>query len=262
MAAPSAMSEQACERLQMIERISIEPSRKCSKGCTFCYNASNPAAGGDWSAANVIAFVRDCATHGVRAASFGGGEPLEWKGIFDVLEALRGELFRSLTTNGLLLDAMLDRLAAAKPDKVHVSIHAPENTREVARVIAHVQALERAGIRSGVNLVVRASRLEAARAATTALHAAGIGNERIVHLPMRGDDTPSPADVAWVAGPKFQSMTCLAACGKSERFASIAADRTVAWCSYTRSRRRLDDLTYAALARALDGLGLVSCASL
>lgn len=40
---------------------------------------------------------------------------------------------------------------------------------------------------------------------------------------------------------------------------SVAADRTVAWCSYTRTRRRLDALTHAALTRALDGLGLAPC---
>ncbi len=245
----------------MIELLSLEPSRRCAKGCSFCYNGSSEQSSGEWASEEVIELVVDCAAHGVRAVSLGGGEPLEWTGLFDVLHALRGVLFRSLTTNGLLLDASFERLVATEPDKVHISIHAPESTREVSRVLAQVRALERAGVRSGVNLLVRASRLEQARAAAATLHEAGLGNDRIVYLPMRGQDTPSSTELAWVAGPRFQSMTCLGACGKSERFASVAADRTVAWCSYTRSRCRLASLSYGALVQGLAGLGLSSCAN-
>jgi MoaA/NifB/PqqE/SkfB family radical SAM enzyme len=66
----------------------------------------------------------------VRAVSFGGGEPLEWPPIFEVLASLRGLLFRSLTTNGLLLDEERTlALLAAAPDKVHLSIHFPATPR-------------------------------------------------------------------------------------------------------------------------------------
>jgi hypothetical protein len=40
---------------------------------------------------------------------------------------------------------------------------------------------------------------------------------------------------------------------------SLSARRTIAWCSYTVERRPLETPTYAALVRALDGLGLVDC---
>jgi hypothetical protein len=246
---------------RVIERVSIEPSRRCSKGCSFCYNGSSSEGAGDWSTGEAVSFARDCAGHGVRAISFGGGEPLEWPGIFDALRALDGVLLRSLTTNGLLLDdgAILDALVRARPDKVHVSIHAPENPREVARVVRQVHELARRGLRSGVNLLVRRSRLPEATAAARALAGSGIGRERIVLLPMRGADTPRADEVARVAGGPFQSMSCLRACGRSPRFASIAADRTVAWCSYTLTRRPLAALTHAALIASLDGLGLASC---
>lgn len=90
----------------------------------------------------------------MRAASFGGGGPLEYAPIFDVLAELRGTLFRSLTTNRLRLDdATFARLVRAKPDEAHVSIHFPKRASEVERVIGQVHALERAGIRSGVNPV-------------------------------------------------------------------------------------------------------------
>lgn len=244
-----------------IRRVSIEPSRHCSKACAFCYNGSGPEAGGEWSAADVIAFGRDLAANGALSLSFGGGEPLEWEGVFDALGALDGHLLRSLTTNGLPLlePKVFGRLVAARPDKCHVSVHNPGSASEIRRVIETVKTLEARGVRSGVNLVVARARLEQARGAAAMLREGGIENDRIVYLPMRGADTPTPSEVASIAGGPFQSMTCLRACGRSERFVSVAADRTVAWCSYTRSRRRLEALTYRAVATALEGLELEPC---
>lgn len=244
-----------------IDRISVEVARFCSKGCSFCYNASSARESAAWPAAALVSFATSCAANGVRTISFGGGEPLEYAPMFDVLLALRGVVRRSLTTNGLPLEgaSLFERLVDARPEKVHVSIHAPENPREVERAIALALGLEARGVRSGINLLVRRSRLREARRAAEALAARGLGNQRIVYLPMRGEDTPSPAEVARVAGGRFQSMTCLPRCGRSPRFASIDADGAAAFCSYTRSRRRLEAPTYEALVRALDGLGLEPC---
>ncbi len=245
-----------------IERLSIELGERCSKGCAFCYNGSNRAGDTDWTADALIALVLDCAAHGVRAFSFGGGEPLEMPELhWPVLAALRGLAFRSMTTNGLPLDASgIAELADAAIDKVHVSIHNPRDAGEVARVIAQVHALDAAGVRSGVNLLVRRSNCDASRSVAAELRASGIDHRRIVYLPMRGSDVPSAAEVAAVAGGPFQSTTCLSACGESPRFASISARRQVARCSYTVARRTLAAPTHAAVVAALVGLDLVDCA--
>jgi MoaA/NifB/PqqE/SkfB family radical SAM enzyme len=244
-----------------LERLSIEVTNRCQKACWFCYNHSGPEGETAWTPDELVGFVTDCAAHGVKAVSFGGGEPLQYEGLFNVMDRLRGTLFRSLTTNGLLLnEGMLDRLVAAAPDKVHVSIHFPERQAEVERVINNVQELANRGIRSGVNFVVARSNLPAATNAAAVVRAAGIGNERIVYLPMRGQDTPTPKELATVAGgERFQSMTCLLGCGPSPRFCSVRWDRTVAWCSYTRTRRVLPKLSYDALMNCLEGLGLEFC---
>jgi hypothetical protein len=166
-----------------------------------------------------------------------------------------------MTTNGMLLSGpVLDRLDAAAPEKVHVSIHFPANRQEVERVIRQVQQIEDRGIRSGINLLVARSKLSAARAAAAMIRAAGIDTQRIIYLPMRGRDTPNPEEIATVAGGEpFQATSCLTRCGLSPRFCSIRHDKTVAWCSYTAARRPLPELTCRGLLQTLDGLGLRYC---
>lgn len=250
----------------MIERVSVEPSRKCSKGCSFCYNGSNVEGEDGWSADELVEFATDCAANGVRSISIGGGEPIEYAGLWSVLDRLRGVIARTLTSNGMLLEqepALFERLVLARPDKVHLSIHSPENPREVERSAALVLALDARGIPAGINLLVRRSRLEEARLAFAQLIEKGFTAAHIVLLPARGEgghDTPTPREVATVAGDtRFQAMSCLNGCAKSDRFASIGADKTAAWCSYTRARRPLGALTFDALRAALDGLELDPC---
>ncbi len=244
-----------------LERISIEVTNRCSKACSFCYNRSNPDGWTCWDPEKLTGFVENCAAHGVKAVSFGGGEPLEYEGLYDVLTALAGRLFRSVTTNGLPPDARsMDRLFQAKPDKVHVSVHFPEREAEVARVIRLVQELAAGGIRSGINLLVSGSGTEAATRAADLVRAEGITHDRVVFLPMRGSDTPTPAQMATVAGGRaFQSTSCLAGCGPSPRFCNVSWERTAAWCSYTVERRPLAELTYRGLTEALGGLGITPC---
>jgi sulfatase maturation enzyme AslB (radical SAM superfamily) len=245
----------------LIERISIELTNRCAKACWFCYNRSGPGGAMEWSPSEVVGFVRDCAHHGVRDVSFGGGEPLEYPHLLDVLHELRGLLHRSITTNGLLLDTpWITALAQTGLEKVHVSIHFPERDEEVTRVIEQVRELESAGIRSGVNLLVGRQNREAARKALEQIHTAGIGPERVILLPMRLHGAPTPEDVAWVAGGQpFQATSCLTRCSPSPRFVSIDCNKEVGWCSYTQERRRLAELTWRALCNALAGLGLKSC---
>jgi molybdenum cofactor biosynthesis enzyme MoaA len=245
----------------MLERISIELTNQCGKHCSFCYNHSHPTGATAWTVDELVDFVIDCARAGTKAVSFGGGEPLEYPYLCELLERLQGIVFRSFTTNGLLLDVdWIDRLVRIAPDKVHISIHFPESQSEVERVIAQVTELASCGIHSGVNLLVARSNLTNAQTATQQIHQAGITNDRIVYLPMRGTDTPTPQEMARIAGSdRFQSMTCLLACGKSSRFCSIGWDKHVGWCSYTISRRKLSSLTAEGLAAAIKDLPLVFC---
>lgn len=243
-----------------MERLSIELTDRCEKGCAFCYALARPDGEREWRAEDVVALVHDCAAHGTRAVSFGGGEPLEYPHLLDVLRATRGRLFRSITTSGLRLDDQLEALAAAAPEKIHVSVHDPADEAEIARAARQVRSLEARRIRGGVNLLVRRSGIAAARAAAASLRASGVGPERIVWLPMRlHGDAPSAPEVATAADGPFQSATCLAGCAPSPRFASLDAGGAVAHCSYTRSRAPLRAMTHAALLDALAAAPLVPC---
>jgi hypothetical protein len=244
-----------------VERLSVELSQRCQKACSFCYSASHAEGDTRWAEDDAVHLVTDCAANGTRAVSFGGGEPLEVPWLCSLLTRLDGVVFRSVTTNGLpLADTdVFEQLVRARPDKVHVSIHQPDRDEEVTRVIGQVGALADAGVPSGVNLLVRRSGLAEATRARAALQAAGIDASRIVLLPMRGQDTPTPAEVARVARGPFQSMSCLTQCGKSPRFCAVGWDRSVAWCSYTRSRAPLSSPTFAALSHALEGLDVEPC---
>lgn len=244
-----------------VERLSIELTNQCSKQCHFCYNSSHPIGNTTWTADELITFVTDCAQAGTQAVSFGGGEPLEYPALFEVLQRLQGMVFRSVTSNGLhLWGSTLRRLVSVHPDKVHLSIHFPEQLWEVNRVMAQVKQLESLGIRSGINLLVSASKLTGAGQAAQTLRESGIANDRIVYLPMRGKDTPTPQQVAEVAGQEpFQSMTCLTNCQKSDRFCAVTWDKKVAWCSYTSAQRPLAALTAKALDKALQDLPLIFC---
>src|SRR5262249_57957700 len=79
---------QATATASELDRISIEVTNRCAKACDFCYNASGPQGTTYWDARELVGFVRDCAANGVKAVSFGGGEPLQHPGIFFVLKDL------------------------------------------------------------------------------------------------------------------------------------------------------------------------------
>ncbi|MCQ0989414.1 radical SAM protein [Jiella marina] len=247
--------------LTVPELVSIELTNRCNKGCPFCYNHSTRHGEVSWTVEELTAFIADCAAHGTRAVSFGGGEPLQFEGLLAVLDATRHMLFRSLTTNGLLLDAAWIRtLAKAGIEKIHVSIHFPHVRREVSRVIRQVKALEEAGIASGINLLVPHAHVDAARSAAALVEDAGIGRDRIVLLPERGEAFMALETIAEIAKDRpFQSMSCLKCCQMDPRFASVGWDKRVGWCSYTPSRRKLETLDAHGLSEALRPLDLAYC---
>lgn len=111
-----------------IDYMRISLTDRCNLRCQYCM----PAEGVPLidhteilSYEEILRIVRCAATLGVKKIRLTGGEPLLRKGIVNLIREIKGthgieEV--SLTTNGLLLDSMLDDLIEAGLDRVNLSL--------------------------------------------------------------------------------------------------------------------------------------------
>ena len=238
----------------MIELLSIDLSNYCSKQCSFCYNHSRREGNTMWKPSEVISFASDCIKHGVKAVSLGGGEPFEYDGIFEVIETLYPQCYLSVTSNGLPLEdcAIWQKLEQCKPDKIHITIHQPDNIKEVERVEALLPRIEASDIKPGLNLLVGADKLEAAKEVFQRMSKI-LAGDQIILVPQRFSNTPTPKELASVAGGKpFQSPSCLLACKRPENFCSVSWDKKVCSCSFAPCKEPLETLDYKGLMEALN----------
>lgn len=249
-----------CYTLSMIhlpQRLSIEVTSRCSKGCAFCYNGSSPAGGSRWNPDELAHFLRDCVSSGITCVAFGGGEPLEWEPLTTLLRSLRGIVRRTVTTGapGLVL-SRLPELVEAAPEEIHLSLHQPTQVKPLVAAAA----LRERGIRVGVQVLVAQSRVHETAEGVRALNQSGFGAGDVLLLPKRGEDQPTAMDMGVVSNAScFQSVSCLLHCAVSPDFCSVGSDGSVGWCSHTGARRPLLQPTAAGLAAALDGLALLCC---
>lgn len=245
----------------MIEILSIDLSNHCHKQCSFCYNHSSIEGTMMWQTNEVLAFAKDCIQHGVKAISLGGGEPLEHPGIFRITNELQKIAYVSITTNGLPLlnENVREQILVNFPDKIHLSLHFPDNLSEVDRVCQQIEWLKTTNIKPGVNLLVSSTTIDSAKDVYSRLRKL-LEPDQIIILPMRYGATPSAKEIASVAGgEKFQSPSCLLGCSKPERFVSVSYDTTVNHCSYAGGRQPLQTLDYAGLIDALSKCAFSSC---
>lgn len=245
----------------MIELLSIDLSNYCSKQCPFCYNHSTREGNTLWQPQEVIAFATDCIHNGVKAVSLGGGEPFEYEGVFDVIDALYPLCYLSVTTNGLPLEKedAWNNLLAHKPDKIHVTVHQPENPQEVERVTNLVQRIAGIGIKPGVNLLVGADQID--KAATVYQQLSQILTpDQIILVPQRFSNTPTAKQLAAVAdGKPFQSPSCLLECRPPQNFCSVSWDKKAAPCSFAPCKEPLPSLDFAGLVASLKNVRWKSC---
>lgn len=245
----------------MIEMLSIDLSNYCSKGCSFCYNHSNTRGTTSWRTNEVIAFLSDCVAHGVKAVSLGGGEPFEYGDIFQIIEALFPKCYLSITSNGLPLEdkATWQRLKHIKPDKIHLTIHHPEDESEVRRVLKRLPLLAEINIKPGVNLLVSANNISDATRVYQEIVKI-IAPKQIILVPQRFSRTPTPQQLSSVSsGQPFQSPSCLLKCTPPSNFVSVSWDKKVNRCSFAGGKELLTSLDYAGLCAALAKVDFKSC---
>ncbi|MBR5299989.1 MAG: radical SAM protein [Bacteroidales bacterium] len=244
-----------------IELLSIDLSNYCTKQCSFCYNHSRKDGNVLWKPQEVIEFALDCINHGVHAISLGGGEPFEYDGIIDIIDAVQPKAYLSITTNGLPLGNSFGwkKLEEHKPDKIHISLHNPGSRHELENVIREVIHLPDFGIKPGCNLLVGKSTIEESKIAYERLLEV-LSPEQIILVPLRWYGTPTAEELSYVAGGKpFQSPSCILGCSRPQNFASVSWDKKANSCSYAPDKQPLNTLDYNGLVNALNRVTFKPC---
>ncbi len=214
-----------------------------------------------WQPQEVIDFASDCIKNGVKAVSLGGGEPFEYDGVFEVIKALYPLCYLSVTSNGLLLEdeGVWQKLQKCKPDKIHITIHQPDNEKEVQRVKSLLPRIESMGIKPGLNLLVGANKVEAATNVYRRMMQF-LKSDQIIIVPQRFSNTPTSKQLASVAeGKPFQSPSCLLKCQRPTNFCSVSWDKKVNSCSFAPNKAPLETLDYNGLLKALDAVKWEKC---
>lgn len=214
-----------------------------------------------WKPSEVIDFASDCIKHGVKAVSLGGGEPFEYDGIFEVIDSLYPQCYLSVTSNGLPLEDTLiwEQLSRHKPDKIHLTIHQPENEAEVERVEKRLIEIDSVGIKPGLNLLVGADKIDYAKDVYSRMSRI-LKSDQIILVPQRFSNTPTPKQLASVVDNRpFQSPSCLLKCQRPTNFCSVSWDKKVNSCSFAGGKARLSSLDYNGLEEALRQVIWKSC---
>lgn len=214
-----------------------------------------------WKPSEVIAFASDCIKHGIKAVSLGGGEPFEYERIFEVIEALYPKCYLSVTSNGLPLETpdIWQKLERCKPDKIHITIHQPNNEEEVNRVESLLPKIEAIGIKPGLNLLVGADKIEAATVVFQRMMKI-LNGDQIILIPQRFSNTPTPKQLASISdGKPFQSPSCLLNCKRPVDFCSVSWDKKVNSCSFASGKEILETLDYAGVMKALSRVQWNGC---
>ena len=259
---PSDVETEGKAAMQQIRQVALDLTNSCSKNCWFCYNGSHAEGNTMWTPSEVISFALDCHASGVEAFSLGGGEPLEYDGLFEIIDGIKDELYTTVTSNGLRLEdsGFFREFMNHLPDKIHISIHFPEIRDEVERVILMVKRLEAFPVKSGVNLLVSTQNIDYVKSVFEELERRGVSRDRVIILPMKYRFCPSPEQIRDIIGGRpFQSPSCLLGCKRPEHYCSVTWNKMVCPCSYSPSKVELEKLTYEGLVDALSKVRFKSC---
>jgi MoaA/NifB/PqqE/SkfB family radical SAM enzyme len=212
-----------------------------------------------WTVASALEVLADLDRLGVTEVAFGGGEPLVFKGFFELVDRLVAEtrLAVHLTTNGALLSDKALRRLRGKIGEVRVSLYDDNDWRGT------LARLRRHGQRFGVNLLVTPDRLPGLPALLDELR--DLGCRDVLLLPILGHPALAldPAGgralaslladragaeltiklgVCW--GEDLAHLPRLFAssdCGAGREFVEITSDRRVRACSFHADSLPFDD---------------------
>lgn len=118
------------------DNLSIELTTCCNSECTHCFARAGRAEKISLTPKLTSAICAEGYATGYRHLHLTGGEPLLWKGLFDLLDEVFGRGYHSLflNTNGMLLtDDVVRRLARYPRLALSVSLQGPEDIHDSMR---------------------------------------------------------------------------------------------------------------------------------
>lgn len=179
------------------EVVHLAITARCNQHCAGCYV---PRTWGDeLTVREWQQLIDQWARMRVFQVAIGGGEPLLYEGLFEVLAYARDRgIVPNLTTNGTLLDArVVDRLERAGLGQVNVSWNGPagDADRTYPVVERALRLLAGAPMRVGLNLLVAPALLD--RLPDILAHLQDLGVRQVTLLRSKPPALPDGAGKAW-----------------------------------------------------------------
>lgn len=219
----------------------------CNLACSFCSRPTHRPS--TWTMESALEVLADLDRLGVAEVAFGGGEPLVFRGFFDLVDRLFAEtrLGIHFTTNGMLLDDQALSRLKGRVGEIRLSLYNNNHWRRT------VQRLVRHQVRFGINLLATPDTLPGLSTLLAELETSGCrdilllpavgGNElalseveveavrRLLHD--YAGDAILKLGVCW--GPQLADVPRLfpsSDCGAGREFFEITSDRHIRPCSF------------------------------
>jgi radical SAM protein with 4Fe4S-binding SPASM domain len=202
------------------ETVHLAITTRCNQACPGCYvpQRAHPA---ELAVAELCGLIDQWAQMPVFQLAIGGGEPLLYEGLFEVLAHARKQgVVPSLTTNGLLINAqVVQRLEQVGVARVNVSWNGPggeEHQRHQATIKA-LRLLLDSNFQVGVNVLVTPPVLPHLSDEFASLHALGV--RHVTVLRPKPPALPSASNAMWYKTNRLAGadLSCLHGVMKSWR---------------------------------------------
>lgn len=192
------------------EVVHLAITTRCNLACPGCYVPRSGTVPG-WAVAELRELINQWARMRVFQLAVGGGEPLLYEGLFEVLAyAWERGIVPNLTTNGTLLDAdVVRQLERAGVARVNVSWNGPgtEHGGRRQAVMRALQLLLDSTLQVGVNLLVTPALLPLLPHVLARLQTLGV--QRVTILRPKPPAMPTGANTAWYAANRLRRADLL-----------------------------------------------------
>jgi MoaA/NifB/PqqE/SkfB family radical SAM enzyme len=224
--------------------LQVALTHKCTRTCTYCYQERTDACL-DYDF--LLGLLIDASRWGVLEIAFGGGEPLLFPRLVELLQELRRHthLGLNLTTNGDLLTEDLAAQLTRVCGQIRVSVHDGARWRQALRLLDGVETganiLVTPANLGNIELLVRdAISLGAAdvlllgyKGPSVGLHLSEGELKRLEQSILRMQHLPLRLDACWYPLlPKVPQLLKRPTCGAADEILAITPDRKVKACSF------------------------------